>query len=245
MALSDRASQRTAIILVIILFIIIMILSFFFGGIEGIFGVLKFFITLSLVVTFIGFVFYIVYFLFFKKHRRDIPYENWKSYMKSAIANGSDMMDELILTGDKHHSSKRFMTIKGYLRIRAFDNKDYDLFVGKRNTWNPLEDYKIIMLRPKQHSDLIGDVYVYGISLIFKYGFYFVNDKMLDFEAIDKSVAKDTFRSVTYDLLGDMKGIMDRATGLDAEFSKQRQQEKLLKIPILSGQQQQTQQPQQ
>jgi hypothetical protein len=42
-----------------------------------------------------------------------------------------------------------------------------------------------------------------------------------------------------------MKGIMDRATGLDAEFSKQRQQEKLLKIPILSGQQQQTQQPQQ
>lgn len=243
MALTDKASQRTGIILIAVLVIIILVLSFIFGGVEGIFGVLKFFITLGLVVTFIGFVFYIVYYLFFKKHRRDIPYENWKSYQKSAIANGSDMMDELILTGDKNHSAKRFMTIKGYLRILAFDDKEYDLFVGKRNTWNPLEDFKIVMLRPKQHSDLIGDVYVYGISLIYKYGFYFVNDTMLDFDAIDRSVARDTFRTVTYELLGDMKGMLDRATGLDAEFSKQRQQEKLLKIPILSGQQ--PQQPQQ
>lgn len=242
MALTDKSSQKTGIILIIILFIVILVISFFFAGVEGLFGVLKFFITLSLIVTFIGFVFYIVYFLFFKKHRRDIPYENWKAYMKSAIANGSDMMDELILTGDKNHSAKRFMTIKGYLRIKAFDGKDYDLFVGKRTTWNPLEDYRIVMLRPKQHSDLIGDVYVYGISLIYKYGFYFVNDTMLDFDAIDRSVAKDTFRTVTYELLGDMKGMLDRATGLDAEFSKQRQQEKLLKIPVLSGQQSNQQQ---
>jgi hypothetical protein len=231
-------------VLITILVIIILILSFVFGGFTSVFNVLKFFITFALVVGFLGFVFYIVYYLFFKKHPRNLVYENWKTYMKSAIANGSDMMDELILTGDKHHSAKRFMTIKGYLRIMAFDGKEYDLFVGKRTTWNPLEDYRIVMLRPQQHSDLIGDVYVYGISLIFKYGFYFVNDSMLDFEAIDKSVAKDTFRSVTYELLGDMKGLMDRATGLDAEWSKQRASEKLLKIPVLSGQQPQQNQQQ-
>jgi hypothetical protein len=241
-AFDSKQGQRNAIILIIILVVIILILSFVFGGVEGIFGVLKFFITLSLVVGFLAFLFYIVYYLFFKKFPRDIPYENWKSYKKSALDNGADMMDELVLSGDKRHASKRFMTVKGYLRILAFDNNEYDMFVGKRNSWNPFEEHKIVVLAPEEHSDLVGNVYVYGISLILKYGFYFLNSTMLDYKAIDKHVASDTFRTIMYETLGDMKGLLDRATGLDAEFSKQRQAEKLLKIPVLSGQQQPPQQ---
>lgn len=243
-SLTNKDSKRTAFLLIIVLVVIILVLSFIFGGVSGIFGVIKFFIVLSLIVGFFAFVFYVVYFLFFKKHRRDIPYENWKSYMRSALDNGADMMDELILTGDKYHSAKRFMTIKGYLRVRGFDNEEYDMFVGKRSPMNFLEEWKIIMLKPKEHSDLVGDVYVYGISLIMKYGYYFLNTEMLDFKGIDKTVALDTYRTIMYETLGDMKGLLDRATGLDAEFSKQRQQEKLLKIPILSGQQPPPQQQQ-
>lgn len=244
-AFDNKDTKRTGLLLIGILFIIILILSFIFGGVEGIFGVIKFFLTLSLIVGFFGFVFYVVYFLFFKKIRRDIPYENWKSYLRSALDNGADMIDELILTGDKFHSAKRFMTVKGYLRVLGFDNQEYDVFVGKRNPMNFLEEYKIVMLKPDEHSDLIGDVYVKGISLIIKYGYYFLNTEMLDFKGIDKSVASDTFRTIMYETLGDMKGLLDRATGLDAEFSKQRQSEKLLKIPVLSGQQQPSNQQQQ
>lgn len=244
-AFDNKQSKKTGIMLVIIIFVIILILSFIFGGVEGIFGVIKFFLTASLIVGFFAFVFYVIYYLFFKKFRRDIPFENWKSYRRSALDNGADMMDELILTGDKYHSAKRFMTIKGYLRILGFDGKEYDMFVGKRNSVNPLEEHKIVLLQPKEHSDLIGDVYVYGISLIMKYGYYFLNTEMLDYKGIDKSVASDTFRTIMYETLGDMKGLLDRATGLDAEFSKQRQSEKLLKIPVLSGQQQPPSQPQQ
>jgi len=237
-ALSNKDSKRNGIMLIALLFVVILVLSFVFGGAQGLFGVIKFFLTLSLVVGFFGFVFYVIYYLFFKKHRRDVPYENWKSYLQSALDNGADMMDEFILTGDKMHSAKRFFTVKGYLRVRGFDNQEYDVFVGKRNPMNFLEEYKIVMLKPTQHSDLVGDVYVYGISLIMKYGYYFLNTEMLDFKGIDKSIALDTFRTIMYETLGDMKGLLDRATGLDAEFSKQRQQEKLLKIPVLSGQQQ-------
>ncbi len=239
MALTNRDSKKTGIMLVIILVVIVLILSFLFGGAEGLFGIIKFFITGGLVVAFFGFVFFIVYFLFFKKHKQDVPYENWKTYLRSALDNGSDMMTELVLTGDKYHSAKRFFTIKGYLRIMGFDNKEYDMFVGKRNPMNLLEDYKIVMLEPDQHSDLIGDVYSYGISLIMKYGYYFLNTQMLDFKAIDETVAKDTYRTIMYNTLGDMKGLLDRATGLDAEFRKEQLQQKLLKIPILSGQNQQ------
>lgn len=236
-AFDNKQSGRTAIMLIFFLILIILILAFVFGGASGLFGVIRFFIVATLLVLFLGFVFYVVYYLFFKKHRRDIPYENWKSYLRSALDNGADMMEDLILTGDKYHSAKRFMTIKGYLRVLGFDGEEYDMFVGKRNNWNFLEEYKIVMLKPNQHSDLIGDVYVYGISLIMKYGYYFLNTNMLDFKSIDVAVANDTFRTIMYETLGDMKGLLDRATGLDAEFRKQQMEQKLLKIPIMSGQQ--------
>jgi len=236
-AFDNKQSGKTAIMLIVLLVVVILILAFVFGGASGFWGILKFFFMAVLIVGFLGFVFYVVYYLFFKKNRRDLPFENWKSYLRSALDNGSDMMEELILTGDKNHSAKRFMTIKGYLRVQGFDGEDYDMFVGKRSGMNFMEEYKIIMLKPDQHSDLLGDVFIYGISLIMKYGYYFLNTNMLDFDAIDKTVANDTYRSLMYETLGDMKGLMDRAVGLDAEAIRQRQQDKLLKIPMMSGQQ--------
>lgn len=241
-AFDNRESKKTGIFLIIILIIVVLIIAFIVGGVGGIFGIIKAFFTIGLIVGFFGFLFYIIYYLFFKKVRRDIPYENWKAYLKSAEDNGADMMEDLVLTGDKNHSSKRFMTIKGYLRIKSFDGKEYDMFVGKKNVSNPFEEPKIVMLAPNQHSDLIGDVFVYGISFILKYGYYFLNQTMLDFNAIDKAVANDTFRTMMYETLGDMKGMMDRAVGLDADEIKNRNAQKLLKIPMLSGQQNNQQQ---
>ena len=236
-AFDNQNSRRTAIIVIIIVFVLILILSLVFGGASGLFGVLKFFLTLGFVFGFIGLAVYVVWFIFIKKHKRDIPYENLKDYTKSATQNGSDMMNDLVLMGDEKHSSKTFMTIKGYLRIEGFDGEQYDLFVGKRNTMNPFEDYSVVMLKPDQHSDLIGDVYTYGISLVKKYGYFFLNTTMMDFKGIDQSIAQDTYRTLLFETLGDMKGLMDRATGLDAEFRKEQMQQKLLKIPVLSGQQ--------
>lgn len=240
MALTDKKSSGIGILLVIALFVIILIIGFIVSGVNGIFAVFKTVLIISFVVAFLGFVFYIIYYLFFKKHRVDLTYENWKDYVKSGTDNGPDMMEDLVLYGDKHHSTKRFMTIKGYLRIKGFDNKQYDMFIGKRSPNNPFEDYKVVMLQPEQHSDLIGDVYVYGISLIMKYGYYFLNNEILNYDAIDNFVSKDTFRSVIYTTLGDMKGIVDRATGMDPEEIKNRANQKLLKIPMLSGQEQST-----
>lgn len=236
-AFDNRDSKKTGMTLIILISVIILVIAFLVGGIDGFFGILKVAIYLAMTAFFFGFIVYIVYFLFFKKHPRNIPYENWKSYLRSGLDNGPDMMEELILTGDKQHSAKRFMTIMGYLRIMGFDGKEYDMFIGKKSPKNPFEEHKIVMIEPGEHSDLIGDVYIEGMSLILKYGYYFLNTNMLNFNAIDKFVALDTLRTATYDTLGDMKGFIDRATALDADFVRRRAEDKLLKIPTLQGQQ--------
>lgn len=236
-AFDNKESGRNGIFFVVIALIIIFIAAFIFAGGQGILAVIRFVFIAVFIVGFLGFVFYIIYYLFFKKHPRNIPAENWKSYLNSALDNGSDMMEDLILTGDKNHSAKRFMTIKGYLRVKGFDGNEYDMFVGKKGGLNIFEEYKIILLKPQQHSDLISDVYVYGISLIVKYGYYFLNTDMLDKDGIDKFVAFDTYRSLVFETLGDLKGITDRAIGLDAEFRRQQMQDKILKIPVMGGQQ--------
>lgn len=236
-AFDDKNSKKTAIFLILIVIVVILILAFVFGGAQGFIGIFKVFFYLLLFVSFIGLLIYVVWFLFIKRHPRNIPIENWKTYLKSAKDNGADTMEDMILTGDQKHSAKKFMTIKGYLRVEGYNKKQYDMFVGKRSTWNPFEEYKIVMLEEHEHTDLIGDVYVYGISLIQKYGYYWLNSAMLDFDAIDKTVALETYRTLMYETLGDLKGLMDRATGIDPDTIKERQRDKLLKIPQLQGQQ--------
>jgi energy-coupling factor transporter transmembrane protein EcfT len=236
-AFDNRESKGKGIILIIIIVVIVLILAFVFGGASGLWGIIKFFLMGVLIIGFFGFIFYVVWYLFLKSHPRNIPHENWKGYLRSALDNGSDMMEELVLTGDKNHSAKRFMTIKGYLRVLGFDGQEYDYFIGKKSGMNFLEEYKIVMLKPNQHSDLVGDVYIYGISLIMKYGYYFLNTNMLDFNAIDKTVANDTYRTLMYETLGDMKQIVDRSIGLDESYRKEQMNSKILKIPIMSGQQ--------
>lgn len=237
MALTDQSRKRTIIFLIIILSIIILIVAGILSGFKGIVAVIKTILIIMIVLGILGFLFYIIYFVFFKYHRRDIAYENWKSYLTSAKDNGADMMGDLVLIGDKNHSSKRFFTITGYLRIKAFDGKEYDLFSGKKKPMNLFEEEKIVMVSPEDHSDLVGDVYIYGISLVQKYGYYFLNKELLNYDLVDNHIAYDTYRTIMYTNLGDLKGIVDRATGLDPDYAKERQREKLLKIPVLEGQQ--------
>lgn len=236
-ALESRDNRKTGIIIIIAVIVIVLIIAFIIGGTQGIFGVIKVFIGIMLFVTFIGMIVYVVWFLFIKKQRRDLPFENWKDYKESCLDNGSDLMEDLVLSGDKKHSAKSFFKIKGYLRVLGFNGKPYDMFCGKKSPNNPFEEYKIVMLEPEQHSDLIGDVYIDGISLVKKYGFYFLNTDMMDWNAIDKTIAMDTYRTLMYETLGDIKSIVDRATGLDPEIIKERQRDKLMKIPQLQGQQ--------
>jgi len=236
-ALENRDGKRTGIIIIILLIVVVLVIAFILGGTQGIFGVIKVFIGIMLFVGFIGLIVYVIYFLFIKKFPRNLPFENWKEYKESCLDNGSDMMEDLVLTGDKKHSAKSFFKIKGYLRVLGFNGKPYDMFCGKKSPNNPFEEYKIVMLEPDQHSDLIGDVYIDGISLVKKYGFYFLNTNMMDWEAIDKTIAMDTYRTLMYETLGDLKSIVDRAVGISPDEIRARNADKLMKIPQLQGQQ--------
>jgi hypothetical protein len=59
---------------------------------------------------------------------------------------------------------------------------------------------------------------------------------ILKADDIDKNITFDTYRTLLYDTLGDFKSIVDRSMGLDIEFSREMKKEKVLKIPVLSGQ---------
>jgi hypothetical protein len=237
MAIENPQARKKAVILVVLLIVIIIAVAILLGGFQGVIGLIKTVIILAFITGFIGFIVYIVYFIFFKAHKKDIPFANLKNYVQSALANGNDLMDNLVLTGDKKHSPKKFIKIKGYLRTKLFSGEERDLFVGKKNPLNPFEDWKVILIDPEDHSDLIGDVYVKGFSLIKRWGYYWLHTDILKADDIDKNITFDTYRTLLYDTLGDFKSIVDRSMGLDIEFSREMKKEKVLKIPVLSGQQ--------
>jgi hypothetical protein len=236
LAIENPEAKKKAIILIGILVALVILVAFLLGGFQGFIGLIKTIIIIGFVVAFIGFIVYVVWWIFIRKHKKDIPYANLKNYIQSAISNGKDYMDGLILTGDKKHSPKTFMKIKGYLRTRLFNGEERDMFVGKKNPLNPFEEWKVVMISPDDHSDLIGDVYIDGFSLIKRWGYYWLHTDLMETEKIDKQVTFDAYRTLLYDTLGDFKGIVDRSMGLDIEFSREMKKEKVLKIPVLSGQ---------
>jgi hypothetical protein len=82
---------------------------------------------------------------------------------------------------------------------------------------------------------MIGDVKVYGVSIIKKYDVYWPNRAHLDIARIDIGVIREAWRGQVHQFLKDAVSIQQRAVGLDADFKKRLDERKLLKIPSPLG----------
>lgn len=93
----------------------------------------------------------------------------------------------------------------------------------------------MLRVKPHEHSQLVGDVRIYAISPIYKYGYYFPNHTFLNVRRIDQSVVKEAYRGQLKETMTDLVTITKRASGLDSEQTKSLEHRKLLKIPTGMG----------
>lgn len=218
-----------------------LLFSFLTSGVAGIFGVLKTFFYLVLIAVFLGVVFYIVYSLFFAKKRVDVNYVNFQNIVASAQLSKPPLLNDLYVQGDKKHSGARLGKIVGYCRLENVSTQGQEDVFVVQNAGFPFSlfsDPKVIRVKNTDHSELVGDVYLNGISLIKLGSFFYLNQTMADVKTIDEAQKLEGIRAVAHQTIADLKGLVDIATGIDSEHKKSVEARSLMSLPT-GGQPQQ------
>ena len=100
-------------------------------------------------------------------------------------------------------------------------------FIGKM-----FEEEDVVRVSPFQHDELVGDVTIYGFSLIPISEYWFINDDFLDVRKIDYAILKEAQRGIMFEMLRDSKTIVDKASGLDSGHQKNIEEKSLYEMPV-------------
>lgn len=260
----EARSDKSRIIWVgvTVIAILIVVYTFFTSGAEGINQLIKRLIKYALIAVIAGFIVWVVLKIL-KKPKVDLVENDKNDIIDAAIMSKPPMVRDLYFTGDKDHGEFRVGRIIGYCQLMSY--KDLDLIAGLTKTqiremeergeipsqyiikedcfvfkrfgfpFSIFEQPKVLRTLEDEHSQLIGDVKIYSVSMIKKYGYYWPNRAHLDIARIDIGVIREAWRGQIHQFLKDMVAINQRAVGLDSEFKKDLDQRKLLKIPAPMG----------
>lgn len=221
--------------IVALLLTAIFVLSFITAGFGGILSVVKMMFNLLLFCAIVAMVVYAVWFLFIKKHRVDINYVNFQNVLSSSKVSKPPMLNDLRLLGDKDHQSSSLGSIVGYCRLKNIvSGEEEDVFAVQQSRFpmSMFSDPIVIRAKPTDHTSLIGDVYLKGISIIKIGVFYYLNTRMADIKSIDQTQSAEAVRIVANTNLADMKTLIDLASGLDAEHKKLVESKNLMVLPM-------------
>jgi hypothetical protein len=255
----SRSDTRKVILFVVILIAAIILgYVWYTSGQAGAFAVIKQFFIYALIAAVIGLIIFAVMKLL-AKPKIDLVENDRRDIIDAGILSKPPMVKDLYFTGDKEHGEFRVGYIIGYCQLQSY--KDLDLLAGLTKTqlkemeergevpseyiikedcfifkkmpfpFSLFEEPKVLRCFEDEHSQLIGDVKVYGVSMLKKYSYYFPNRAHLDIARIDISIIREAWRGQVHEFLRDMVSINQRAVGLDSEFKKGMDQRKLLKIP--------------
>jgi hypothetical protein len=263
----SRGDRNKVVIFIVILIVaILFIYVWYTSGQAGIWAMLKKFIIYALIAVVVGLIIFAVMKLL-QKQKVDLVENDRKDIIDAGILSKPPMVRDLYFTGDKEHGDFRVGKIIGYCQLQSY--KDLDLLAGMTKTqikdmeergelpsqyiikedcfifkrmpppFSIFEEAKVLRCFEDEHSQLIGDVKVYGVSMIKKFSYYWPNRGHLDIARIDIGVIREAWRGQVHQFLRDMVSINQRAVGLDSEFKKGLDQRKLLKIPGPLGEQDQ------
>jgi hypothetical protein len=260
----ETRAEKSKIVWVIIVVIAILLLIYvyFTSGQQGLSALLKRFLIYAIIAVVAGLIVYVVLRIL-RKPRIDLVENDRQDIIDAGMMSKPPMVNDLYFTGDKEHGEFRVGTIVGYCQLHSYKDIDLlagltkeqlkemedknevpsqyiikeDCFVFKRLPF-PLsifEQPKVLRCLEDEHSQMIGDVKVYGVSMLRKFGFYWPNRAHLDIARIDISVIREAWRGQVHQFLKDAVSIQQRAVGLDAEFKKSLDERKLLKLPSPLG----------
>jgi len=253
------------IIIGIILIVVILIVYLLFT--QGFNGVQSFFWSLlkwSIVLVIIGLIIFVI-FKILQKPKIDLVAADMQNIIDAGILSKPPMIKDIYFTGDKEHGEFRVGKITGYCQLQSYkdlskiaaltveelqtlkdsgvDPANYiikeDCFIFKKFGFpaSLFEAHKVLRTLEDEHSQLVGDVKIYGVSMIKKFNYYWPNRGHLDIARIDHAVIKEAWRGQIHEFLKDMVAISQRSVGLDAEHRKELENRKLLKIPSPLGEQ--------
>jgi len=241
MAISDPGEKkfRHLIILGVIVFILIIFYAVATRGPLGIKAVISSILQITIWILVILAIAFAVYKIFFEKKEINLIANDKQSIISAGKLCKPPLLRNLYFTGDKEHGEAKIGRIIGYCQIQTYQDADKgiaepeDCFVFKtsRFPFSLFEEAKVFRCLPNEHSELVGDVKIYAISPIEKYGYYFPNHTFLNVRRIDTSVIKEAYRGQIHETFKDLVAITKKASGLDSEQMKAIEQRKLLKIP--------------
>lgn len=247
---------------VVVIAILLLVYTFITGGSQGLNVLLKRLIKYVLIAVIAGAIVWVVMKIL-KKPKVDLVENDRQDIIDAAMQSKPPMVNDLYFTGDKEHGEFRVGKIVGYCQLMSY--KDLDLIAGLTKTqiremeekgeipaqyiikedcfvfkrfgfpFSIFEQPKVLRTLEDEHSQLIGDVKVYGVSMLKKFSYYWPNRAHLDISRIDIGVIREAWRGQVHQFLRDMVAINQRAVGLDSEFKKELDQRKLLKIPSPMG----------
>lgn len=118
------------------------------------------------------------------------------------------------------------------------EKEEQDIFVIQKSGFpiNLFQEDMVIRVRPQDHDNLVGDVTMYGFSVLPISEYWYLNNDYLDVRQIDFAILKEAQRGIFFEHLKDSKEILDKAIGLDSEHKKQIEQKNLYEIPQLQSQ---------
>lgn len=140
---------------------------------------------------------------------------------------------EYVMTEDEKGNKKPKYTL---------DKQEQDIFIVKKKGmagW--FSEAMVIRVNPEDHDELVGDINLYGFSLIPISEYYFLNTDHLDVRKIDYAILKEAERTIAFVAISDMKELVDNATGVDAQHKKGIEQKSLVEIPEFQKVNQQSQ----
>jgi hypothetical protein len=260
----ETRSEKGKIITIGVIVIIgaILVYTYLTVGSQGFSIIVKRVITYSIIVFILGLIVWVVLRIL-RKPKIDLVENDRQDIIDAAIQSKPPMVKDLYFTGDKDHGEFRVGKIIGYCQLHSYKDLDLiagltsvqlrdlesqgklpsdyiikeDCFVFKRLPF-PLsifEQPKVLRTLEDEHSQLIGDVKIYGVSMIRKFGMYWPNRAHLDIARIDIGVIREAWRGQVHQFLKDAVSIQQRAIGLDSGYKKSLDQRKLLKIPSPMG----------
>jgi hypothetical protein len=260
----EGKEDKNRMVMIIIIFIVaaIAVFVFFTSGAGGLTSFIKSIMTYVFIAVIIGLIVWAVMKIL-QKPKVDLVENDRQDIIDAGKQSKPPMVRDLYFTGDREHGEFRVGTITGYCQIHSYKDLDViagltkkqlqemehnndepsahlikeDCFVFKTMPFpfNFFEQPKVLRCLEDEHSQLIGDVKVYSVSMIKKYGYYFPSRAYLDIARIDIGIIREAWRGQIHQFLKDMVSINQRAVGLDSEFKKDLDARKLLKIPSPMG----------
>ena len=121
------------------------------------------------------------------------------------------------------------------------EEQDYDLHKEEQDVFSIshrgwllglFEEQDVVRVSPESHDELVGDVTLYGYSLIPLSEYWYLNNDLLNVRRIDYAILKEAQRTVAFEQQRDFKELLDKAQGLDTGHQKKIEEKSTYEIPV-------------